>query len=73
MAETPRQRKARALLSLGHTFAHAPEAERGHDGSLPHGEAAPIGLVPAFRLSVRLGLSPRAGCGGAGHIREAWA
>jgi shikimate kinase/3-dehydroquinate synthase len=50
----------RALLNLGHTFAHALEAEMGFDGSLLHGEAVGIGLLLAFRLSVRLGLCPPA-------------
>ena len=48
----------RALLNLGHTFAHALEAEMGYDGSLLHGEAVSIGLVLAFRLSVRFGVCP---------------
>jgi shikimate kinase/3-dehydroquinate synthase len=46
----------RALLNLGHTFAHALEAERHFDGTLLHGEAVAIGLGLAFRLSARLGL-----------------
>ncbi len=45
----------RALLNLGHTFAHALEAELGYDGRLLHGEAVAIGLVLAARLSARLG------------------
>lgn len=49
----------RALLNLGHSFAHAIEAEAGL-GRLLHGEAVAIGLVLAFRLSVRLGLCPEA-------------
>ena len=53
----------RALLNLGHTFAHALEAEMGFDGSLLHGEAVAIGLALAFRLSVRLGLCPAADAG----------
>jgi 3-dehydroquinate synthase len=48
----------RALLNLGHTFAHALEAEVGYDGALLHGEAVAIGMVLAFELSERLGLSP---------------
>lgn len=47
----------RALLNLGHSFAHAIESEAGL-GRLAHGEAVAIGLVLAFRLSVRLGLCP---------------
>ena len=48
----------RALLNLGHTFAHALEAEVGYGGALLHGEAVAIGLGLAFRLSVRLGHCP---------------
>ncbi len=44
----------RALLNLGHTFAHALEAEYGYTGELLHGEAVSLGLVLAFRLSVKL-------------------
>ena len=46
----------RALLNLGHTFAHALEAEYGYDGRLLHGEAVAIGLYMAFKLSSDLGL-----------------
>lgn len=49
----------RALLNLGHTFAHALEAVAGYDGTLLHGEAVSIGMVMAFDLSVRMGLCPR--------------
>ena len=45
----------RALLNLGHTFAHAFEAEIGYGGGLLHGEAVAVGLGLAFRLSARLG------------------
>jgi shikimate kinase/3-dehydroquinate synthase len=45
----------RALLNLGHTFAHALEAECGYDGSLLHGEAVAVGLGLAAALSARLG------------------
>jgi shikimate kinase/3-dehydroquinate synthase len=45
----------RALLNLGHTFAHALEAEIGY-GAILHGEAVGIGLGLAFRLSARLGV-----------------
>ncbi|MEO0392402.1 MAG: 3-dehydroquinate synthase [Pseudomonadota bacterium] len=55
VAADEREAGARALLNLGHTFAHALEAEAGYDGSLLHGEAVSIGLSLAFRLSVALG------------------
>ena len=45
----------RALLNLGHTFAHAFEAEAGYDGRLLHGEAVAAGLVLAFDFSNHLG------------------
>ena len=48
----------RALLNLGHTFAHALEAEVGYGGELLHGEAVAIGLGLAFSLSARLGYCP---------------
>jgi len=44
----------RALLNLGHTFAHAIEAVAGY-GTYLHGEAVGIGLLCAWRLSVRSG------------------
>lgn len=44
----------RALLNLGHTFAHAIEAVAGY-GHYLHGEAVAIGLVCAFRLSKKMG------------------
>jgi len=53
----------RALLNLGHTFAHALEAECGYDGTLLHGEAVAIGLVLAADLSVALGVCPEADAG----------
>ena len=45
----------RALLNLGHSFAHALEAEMGYDGRLLHGEAVAVGLGLALLLSARLG------------------
>ena len=47
----------RALLNLGHTFAHAFEAAGNYDGRILHGEAVSIGLVCAYRLSHILGLA----------------
>ena len=46
----------RALLNLGHTFAHAFEAVARYDGRLLHGEAVAAGIGLAFDLSVDLGL-----------------
>jgi 3-dehydroquinate synthase len=51
-----REAGKRALLNLGHTFAHAFEAEAGYNGSLLHGEAVAAGLGLAFDLSVDLGV-----------------
>ena len=48
----------RALLNLGHSFAHALEAETGFSDKLLHGEAVAIGLALAFRFSVARGLCP---------------
>jgi 3-dehydroquinate synthase len=48
----------RALLNLGHTFAHALEAETGFGPDLLHGEAVGAGMAMAFDLSARLGLCP---------------
>ncbi len=49
----------RALLNLGHTFAHALERLTSYESArLVHGEAVAIGLCLAFRFSARLGLCP---------------
>lgn len=51
----------RALLNLGHTFAHALERIVAYEAArLVHGEAVAIGLALAFRFSARLGLCPEA-------------
>jgi 3-dehydroquinate synthase len=47
----------RALLNLGHSFAHAIEAEAGI-GTILHGEAVSLGIALAFRFSTELGLCP---------------
>jgi 3-dehydroquinate synthase len=44
----------RALLNLGHTFAHAVEQVTGY-GTYLHGEAVAVGLCGAARLSKALG------------------
>lgn len=56
VAEDEREMGRRALLNLGHTFAHAIEVERGYGTALLHGEAVGLGLCLAFDLSVRMGL-----------------
>lgn len=59
VADDPTEKGRRALLNLGHTFAHALEAEAGFlDDSVLHGEAVALGCVLAFRLSERLGRVP---------------
>jgi len=58
VAQDEKERGARALLNLGHTFGHALEAECGYSDRLLHGEAVAIGTVMAFDLSVRMGLCP---------------
>jgi len=52
-----REEGERALLNLGHTFAHAIERMVAYDNArMVHGEAVSVGLSLAFRLSVALGL-----------------
>jgi 3-dehydroquinate synthase len=58
VASDEKENGVRALLNLGHTFAHALEAEGGYGGPLLHGEAVAVGMVMAFDLSVRMGLCP---------------
>jgi shikimate kinase/3-dehydroquinate synthase len=48
----PHDRGERAILNLGHTFAHALEAAAGYEG-LTHGRALALGLLAALRLSGR--------------------
>ena len=51
----------RALLNLGHTFAHALEAATGFSDRLLHGEAVAIGCQLAFDLSARARPLPAGG------------
>jgi 3-dehydroquinate synthase len=53
-----REAGQRALLNLGHTFAHAIEACAGYSGKVLHGEAVAFGCCLAFDLSERLNLCP---------------
>jgi 3-dehydroquinate synthase len=59
VAEDEREAGRRALLNLGHTFAHAIEAGVSF-GTWLHGEAVAAGLVMAAELSTRLGMLDRA-------------
>lgn len=59
VARDEREAGERALLNLGHTFAHAIEALTGFSRWL-HGEAVGCGLCLAADLSHRLGLIGRA-------------
>jgi 3-dehydroquinate synthase len=62
-----REAGQRALLNLGHTFAHAIEACAGFSGKVLHGEAVAAGCCLAFALSEQLKLcSP----GDAARVRE---
>jgi len=58
VARDEREDGERALLNLGHTFGHALEAATGYSQRLLHGEGVAIGMVLAFKLASRLGLSP---------------
>jgi shikimate kinase / 3-dehydroquinate synthase len=48
----PHDRGERAILNLGHTFAHALEAAARYEG-VTHGQAVALGLLAALRLSGR--------------------
>jgi len=54
------EKDIRALLNLGHTFAHALEAHAGYNGDLLHGEAVAAGMAIAFQLSASLGMCAEA-------------
>ena len=56
VAQDEREHGVRALLNLGHSFAHALEAQAGYDGSLLHGEAVSAGMEMAFEFSARTDL-----------------
>ena len=58
VAQDEKEHGARALLNLGHTFAHAYENLTGYSDNLLHGEAVGLGIAQAARLSVDLGLCP---------------
>jgi 3-dehydroquinate synthase len=62
VADDEKEKGARALLNLGHTFGHALEAENGYNDDLFHGEAVAMGMIMAFELSKRLGLCSQGDC-----------
>jgi 3-dehydroquinate synthase len=67
-----KEKGARALLNLGHTFGHALEADLAYSDRLFHGEAVAIGTEIAFELSQRLGLCSAEDCAlVAAHHRKA--
>ena len=59
VAMDERETGERALLNLGHTFAHAIEVGTGY-GTWLHGEAVAAGMVLAGELSVRVTGLPEA-------------
>lgn len=58
VAADEREGGARALLNLGHTFAHALETCAGYDNRLLHGEAVGCGMALALDFSAQSGLCP---------------
>ena len=60
VAQDEKEHGARALLKLGHTFAHAYENLTGYSDNLLHGEAVGLGIAQAVQLSDHLGICPEA-------------
>ena len=60
MLSDPEERGRRAILNLGHTFAHALEAASGY--TVAHGDAVALGLLAALRLSGQPTGRGRGGC-----------
>src|ERR1700688_3147895 len=56
VARDERETGDRALLNLGHTFAHVLEAAAGFSDRLLHGEAVALGMALAAEFSARLGV-----------------
>ena len=55
--DTEERHGQRALLNLGHTFAHGIERLNGYDSQrISHGQAVAVGMVMAADLSARLGM-----------------
>ena len=62
VAEDETEQDKRALLNLGHTFAHALERANGFGPALLHGEAVGCGMAMAYRYSHHLGICPGQDC-----------
>jgi len=54
VAQDERESGIRAILNLGHSFAHAIETHQGY-GAWLHGEAVAAGIVMALQMSCELG------------------
>lgn len=67
VAQDEREHGVRALLNLGHTFAHALEAHCGYDGRLLHGEAVSAGMLMAYDFAAFCEMAP---AGDAARVRE---
>lgn len=57
VAKDETESSIRALLNLGHTFAHALENTSGYSDALLHGEAVSIGIIMAYKTAVYMGVS----------------
>jgi len=61
VSEDERDKGKRALVNLGHTFAHAFEAHAGF-GKFQHGFSVELGLIAAAELSERIGFCEKGIC-----------
>ncbi len=57
IAKDEQEHNVRALLNLGHTFAHALENATKYSPVLLHGEAVSVGMVLAYKTAIHMGLS----------------
>ena len=60
VAADEREQGRRALLNLGHTFAHALEAHGDYGATLLHGEAVAAGIALAFDFAAQHDICPQA-------------
>ncbi|MGB1360942.1 MAG: 3-dehydroquinate synthase [Alphaproteobacteria bacterium] len=54
VAQDEKETGVRALLNLGHTYAHSIERFCNYDGTVLHGEAVAIGMVLAYKTAINL-------------------